>query len=60
MQSYVSKPDHTKSNQAFFTTNTGGVFRLLQGDKIALGVDPIHLPLISYAESTTYFGAYLI
>lgn len=60
MQSYVTKPEHTRGGQAFFTTNTGGVFRLLEGDQIAIGVDPEHLTLISYAESTTYFGAYLV
>lgn len=51
---------HLNIFQAFYTTNAGGVFRLEVGDRIAIGVDPTHLTLISYAESTTFFGAYMI
>lgn len=47
-------------NQYFFTTHASGVFRLSAGDRLAVGVEKDHLKLISYGESTTYFGAYMI
>ena len=60
LRGYSSKPQHVPNGQGFYTTNANGVFHLMTGDKLALGVDPVHLPLISYAESATFFGAYMI
>lgn len=60
LRGFATRPTHTVGQQAFFTTNAFGVFRLLPGDRLAIGVDPTHLSLISYAESATYFGAYMI
>lgn len=60
LRGFATKAVHTQGGQSFFTTHCSGVFRLLKGDKLAVGVDPTHLPLISYAESATYFGAYMI
>lgn len=60
LRGYSSKPEHVPKGQSFYTTNANGVFHLMPGDKLALGVDPVHLPLISYAESATFFGAYMI
>lgn len=60
LRGYSSKPKHVPNGQGFYTTNANGVFHLMPGDKLALGVDPAHLPLISYAESATFFGAYMI
>lgn len=60
LRGFATTPKHTEAGQAFYTTTASGVFRLMPGDQLAIGVDPVHLPLISYAESATYFGAYMI
>jgi len=60
LRGFATKPEHVRAGQGFYTTNAAGVFRLMPGDQLAVGVDPVHIPLISYAESATFFGAYMI
>ena len=60
LRGFSTKPDHVPRGQGFYTTSANGVFRLMEGDQLAIGVDPAHMPLISYAESATFFGAYMI
>lgn len=60
LRGVATKPDHTYDNQAFYSTYCSGIFKLFPGDKIAVGVFEDHKTLISYDESITYYGAYLI
>ncbi|XP_066933462.1 uncharacterized protein [Clytia hemisphaerica] len=60
LRGFSTKPNHVPNGQGFYTTSANGVFRLMEGDQLAIGVDPAHMPLISYAESATFFGAYMI
>ena len=60
LRGFITRPEHVRAGQGFYTTNAAGVFRLMPGDQLAVGVDPVHMGLISYADSATFFGAYMI
>jgi len=60
LRGYATKPQHVKGNQGFYTTNANGLFRLQKGDQLAIGVDDSQIPLVSYDESATFFGAYMV